>query len=135
VPVYPVRIQPLLIEEFGHIPKNIEENTMAESEPDKQAQKELWEVILEGVIKFNYSGALGCNYCDTCNAEPHRNIWSRMGIVNRYGEPKPACKIFQNYTSSDTDISDFHPPALEYEPELYRHDVEALGKLYLDSFI
>jgi hypothetical protein len=122
--------KPVLIEEFGHLPCCVEEATLAETNSDKQEQERLWQCILDGVLEFNYAGALGCNYCDTGNSEPVRNVWSRMGIVTRDGSSKPALEVFKKIACSDLTQNDFHPKAVAYDKMMYRNDIELIGSLF-----
>jgi len=126
--------KPVVIEEFGHIPQNVNVETGIESEQDKIEQQTLWNTILGNVRPLNYGGALGCNFCDTGNPDPSRNIWSRMGIVDRQGNPKSSFETFEKFAKNMQPSADFHPEAIDYSPNDFRHDVEAIGTLYKEFF-
>jgi hypothetical protein len=122
--------RPIVIEEFGAIPERVDAQSGRESTEDRDRQEELWKTILSGTTSFNFAGALGCNFIDTGNPDPARNIWSRMGIVTQTGEPKPAFDIFCRWARGDATPADFHPDPVPYDPADYANDVEAMGKLY-----
>jgi hypothetical protein len=122
--------KPILIQEFGPIPQKVDPVSSEESEADREAQAALWEVGLNGARRFNYAGFMGSNYIDFDNREPTRNTWSRMGIVTRDGRPKPVYDLFRKWALEGERSEDYHPQPLPYEPDKFRHSVQAIGEIY-----
>jgi len=127
--------KPIVIEEFGYIPKQVDPATGRESAADEKEQTALWEIILAGVRQCNYAGALGCNYCDTGNSDPARNTWARMGVTTQAGQPKPAHEVFRRHAGDARPSADFHPEAMPYDPQAYRNSVQAIGEIFVKGYL